>query len=72
MPRTRIGHNWNVHIGFRSDQTMKNNLEDMAAHEGVTCAVLLRDMVNTEIKRRNQPKYRDRLFKDFDDRVRRR
>ena len=62
MPRTKIGHNWNVHVSFRADNVMNDQLEQIAAREGVTKAALLRAIVNDGIRIRNSAEYRERLF----------
>jgi predicted DNA-binding ribbon-helix-helix protein len=64
MPRTKIAHSWNYHITFRSDHVMVDQLEKIAAREGITKAALLRDIVDKGIKTRNSAVYRDRLFDD--------
>jgi len=64
MPRTKIAHSWNVHITFRGDHTMADQLDQIAAREGITKAALLRDIVNKGIITRNSAAYRDRLFDD--------
>lgn len=62
MPRTKIAHSWNVHLAFRTDRIMVDQLEEIAAREGITKAALLRDIVNKGIITRNSAVYRDRLF----------
>ena len=41
---------------------MVDQLEQIAAREGITKAALLRDIVDKGIKTRNSAAYRDRLF----------
>jgi predicted DNA-binding ribbon-helix-helix protein len=64
MPRTKVGHTWNFRLSFRSDFTMYDQVEKLAAREGVTMAAMLRDIVDKGIKTRNSAAYRDKLFDD--------
>jgi hypothetical protein len=65
MARTKVGHTWNSRLAFRADYTMVDQIEKLAAMEGVTKAALLRDIVEKAIITRNSAAYRERLFDEI-------
>ena len=64
MHRNSNAHRWNVPLGFRADNIMKKQLEDIADREGVSISVLIRELVDQGIKNRNAAKRKAKLFPD--------
>lgn len=62
--RTKVGHLMNVMLTVKTDGIMLDQLDEIAAREGVTRSALHRLILQEGIEKRNSSKYRDKLFPD--------